>query len=211
MILTHACCGPCLGGAYETLAGVGHGLVAFWENPNIHPYLEYKSRLEAFQKLVKALHIPVVYGEVSYTPERFFAALNNMPSSTIKSEEQAPADEFGPGRCLVCFRLRLDATARRARSMGCEAFTTTLQISPYQNRELLLQAANEVSSVYSVPFHAIDLRPVFSKTHEVIRAHELYKQKYCGCIFSERDRYANDRRFSLPTCLNELHELVTDK
>ncbi|MFZ2960556.1 MAG: epoxyqueuosine reductase QueH [Candidatus Ozemobacteraceae bacterium] len=197
MMLVHACCGPCLGGAHGALVQTGHTLVAFWENPNIHPYLEYRSRLEAFNKLVQELHLPVVYGDLAYAPERFFGALTSFAA---------------PVRCMVCFRLRLDAAACRARSLGCEAFTTTLQISPYQNREMLLKAANEAAATHATPFFEIDLRSEFPKTHLVAREKNLYKQKYCGCLFSEQDRYAHDIRFALPPCMDtglEMREKAT--
>lgn len=184
-LLLHACCGPCLGGSQETVRKVQENIVVFWDNPNIHPYLEYRSRLEGLVQLTSALHLPTVFGDTRYRLEEFLAALDG---------------EFGPARCRRCFLMRLRSTARRARELGCEAFSTTLLISPYQDRETLIAAGQEAATEAGIPFAEFDLRPQFPLTHKAVREFNLYKQKYCGCVFSERDRFAGDSRFALPDC-----------
>ena len=184
-LLLHACCGPCLGGSREAIQASQGDFVVFWDNPNIHPYLEYRSRLEGLIKLTSSLRLPVLFGDTRYRLEEFLAALEG---------------EYGPERCRRCFRLRLRSTARRAKELGCEAFSTTLLISPYQDHEALAAAGRETAAEAGIPFLPIDLRPHFRLTHEAQRQFDLYKQKYCGCIFSERDRFAGDARFTLPEC-----------
>ncbi|PKL45620.1 MAG: hypothetical protein CVV41_01075 [Candidatus Riflebacteria bacterium HGW-Riflebacteria-1] len=184
-ILLHTCCGPCLAGSYPLLeAGVGAGKTAlFWENPNIHPFIEYQQRLVSFKAAAEHLKLEVVYGDTAYGLDRFLQAL---------------ANDYGPARCATCYRLRLEATAKAAAKAGIAAFTTTLLISPYQNHELLIKTGQEIAAQSGVAFHYTDFRPGFSSSHAAARELELYRQKYCGCIFSEHDRYKNDKKYLNP-------------
>jgi len=92
-------------------------------------------------------------------------------------------------RCRDCFRLRLSRTAQAAGENGCDAFTTTLLISPYQKHELLKQVGEEVGREHGVHFYYEDLRPGFRESHRVSRELNLYHQKYCGCVYSEWERF----------------------
>jgi len=184
-ILLHTCCGPCLTGSYPLLEqAVGEGKAAvFWENPNIHPFIEYQQRLESFQIAAKHFRLDILYGEKSYGLERFL---------------QAVGSDFGPQRCAICYRLRLEATAKAAARAGIAAFTTTLLISPYQNHELLIKTGQELATENGVSFHYTDFRPGFRASHNAARELGLYRQKYCGCIFSEHDRYKNEKKYLNP-------------
>jgi hypothetical protein len=183
-LLLHACCGPCLGGSWAGLKKADPEFQAtlLWDNPNIHPYLEYRERHGSFLIMAAKLGLAVVGNEPRYGLVEFLRVLGQ---------------EFGPARCRLCFDLRLGATARRARELGCEAFSTTLLISPYQDHELLAQTGREVGNRHGVPFRYLDLRPFFKGTYEAARTHGLYRQKYCGCIFSEQERFEGDQRFRL--------------
>ncbi len=184
-ILLHSCCGPCLGGTYPMLkekAG-DQRIATFWDNPNIHPYLEYKDRLESFQKMSKEFGLEIFYGDSSYGLDRFMTAL---------------AGEFGPKRCSICYELRLNALAKKASENSFSSISTTLLISPYQNHEKLIQSGENAAKKYGLHFFYADFRQVFKDTHKAIEEYELYKQKYCGCIFSEFDRYKNSRKHKLP-------------
>ncbi len=184
-ILLHTCCGPCLGGSYpilEKTAGSGNTAI-FWENPNIHPFVEHHQRLLSCQKMADVLGLQLIAGDASYGLERFLLALKG---------------DFGPGRCATCYRMRLNAVAQAAARLSFEAFTTTLLISPYQNHELLISVGEEAGKAAGVKFHYTDFRPGFRSSHETARKNELYRQKYCGCIFSEHDRFRNDKKFLNP-------------
>ena len=189
-ILVHACCGPCLGGSAPELRRQHDSLLLFWENFNIHPFLEYRSRLEAFHRMAELLNLPVTHGETGYGLERFLQALKGG---------------HGPTRCEICYRVRLESAATRAKDLGCEAFTTTLSISPYQKHDVLQTVGGEVAARVGVPFVYHDLRPFFLGTHGAARENNLYKQKYCGCIFSEFERYQNDPKHALPECCDDPH------
>ena len=185
-ILLHSCCGPCLGAAAPAVKAENPGqvLALFWENPNIHPYTEYFQRLVSFKKMAACLGLEVFPGKQTYGLAVFIKALGGNIEK--------------PGRCAVCFRIRLSAAAEEARSRNFEAFSTTLLVSPYQDHELLLKVGYEVSRETGIPFAAPDLRPYFKETYAAARRENLYRQKYCGCIFSESERFSNDPRWTLP-------------
>lgn len=185
-VLLHACCGPCLIGSYPLLeAAIGSGkTTAFWENPNIHPFVEYNQRLASFKLAAEQFNLDIIYGDTSYGLERFLREL---------------AGDFGPGRCATCYRLRLQAAAKATAKAGIAAFTTTLLISPYQHHELIIKIGHEAAKEHGVTFHYTDFRPGFRSSHEKVRELDLYRQKYCGCIFSEHDRYKNVKKYLNPT------------
>lgn len=183
--LLHSCCGPCLGGSIDILKeSVENARIdAFWNNPNIHPFIEYRSRMQSFIKLCADLQLQTRSSDNSYGLDYFLGRLNG---------------KFGEGRCAECYRMRFEETAKAAVKYNYRAFTTTLLVSPYQNHDLIKEVGNKVAKEFGTEFYYCDFRPGFRKTHEVAREHELYKQKYCGCIFSEFSRYENDKRFCLP-------------
>ncbi len=184
-ILLHTCCGPCLAGSYpllEPTAGAGNTAV-FWENPNIHPFVEYRQRQTSFVKMAGIFGLEIIAGHEEYGLAGFLHELDG---------------EYGPGRCAVCYRLRLEAAARAAARLAFEAFTTTLLISPYQNHELLIATGKAAAEKVGIRFHYTDFRPGFRQSHETARQHDLYRQKYCGCIFSEHERFSNDKKYLNP-------------
>ncbi|GAB4276181.1 MAG: epoxyqueuosine reductase QueH [Candidatus Rifleibacteriota bacterium] len=184
-ILLHTCCGPCLGGSIDILKEAlnEEPIEIFWYNPNIHPYLEYRERLLSFNKLCENLNLRVHYGSTEYGLHRF---LKNIDG------------KFGEERCAECYRMRFEQAAAYASDNFFSAFTTTLLVSPYQQHDLIVEVGKKVAADYGTDFYYCDFRPGFKNTHEIARKYELYKQKYCGCIFSEYDRYKSDKRFSLP-------------
>lgn len=209
-LLLHACCGPCLGGLLSEPLGLGENqMVAYWDNPNIHPYLEFFTRFNSFLKFVQENKIPyLVPARDGHPPLRGGAQNLDQQSFTDGTDLAGPgpegyglerflkalAGDYGPSRCRVCFSLRLGATAAKAREIGAEAFSTTLLISPYQNHELLAEIGTSIGKRVGIPFAYKDFRPRFRKTYEVSRKSDLYRQKYCGCVFSEQERYAGDKK-----------------
>lgn len=169
-ILIHSCCGPCLIYPAEQLLSEGHNLTAFYYNPNIHPFTEYKHRLDSLQEFCEETSIPIEIAEYDY-PEYF--------RRVAGYEDQ---------RCKVCYRLRLTRTALEAAEGGYDAFTTSLLVSLYQDHKELQRAGAEASEAYGVPFYYQDFRPGFRDGRTKARAAGLYSQKYCGCVFSEEER-----------------------
>ena len=171
-VLLHTCCGPCATYTVKQLRQQDWEVVSFWYNPNIHPYREHQRRLEALQSFASVAALPLIIPE-GYEMVRYLR--------TVVGHEGE--------RCPDCYRLRLGRTARAAAEGGYDAFSTTLLISPYQKHELLREVGEEMVKEYGVPFYYEDLRPGFRESRNMARELGLYLQGYCGCIYSEWERY----------------------
>jgi predicted adenine nucleotide alpha hydrolase (AANH) superfamily ATPase len=154
-----------------------------WYNPNIHPYTEYKTRRDTLSRYAadRAFNLNIVdeYGLRRFIREVF-------PS--LEAEAGG-----GASRCAWCYRVRLEKTAALAAEGGWEGFCTTLLISPWQDHERIRRTGQEAAEKYGVPFLYRDFRPLYRKGQEKARELELYRQKYCGCVFSEEERYLKKR------------------
>jgi predicted adenine nucleotide alpha hydrolase (AANH) superfamily ATPase len=161
----------------------------FWYNPNIHPYIEYCSRRDTLKQYALETGLALVM-EDEYGLRGFLEGLYR-PDARENSAASCAANPPAPpaSRCAFCYRLRLERTAARAAAEGYEAFSSTLLISPYQNHECIKAAAEALASRYGVAFLYRDFRPRFRTSQEEARNRGLYMQKYCGCIFSEEERY----------------------
>ena len=175
-LLMHTCCAPCSVACVQSLRAEGIEPVAYWYNPNIHPYTEYRARRETLMEYAKrigvALEVEDDYG------------LRPFVKVTVGDMD---------GRCTTCYAVRMRQAARRAKAGGYTHFTSTLFLSPYQNHELLRAAAEQAAEEYGVAFLYRDFRPLFRKGQAEARKLGLYMQKHCGCIFSEQERY--DKRY----------------
>lgn len=171
-LLVHACCGPCLLAPARALAGEGHELLAYWYNPNVQPYREYRRRRAAFNEAVRR--------------EGWAAAVDDRYDVDYFLREVATTRA---GRCPRCYRERLSRAAARAAAEGCEAFTTTLLISRYQDYDAVLEAGARAAAAAGVDFLARDFRPLDAESHRLAREMGIYLQGYCGCIYSEEERY----------------------
>ena len=176
-LLLHICCAPCSIACIETLRGEGIEPTGYWYNPNIHPYTEYRMRRNTLVDYAKSiqlkLHLNDDYG--------------------LRPFVKAVAEDID-GRCVKCYSMRMFETARYAAENGYSQFTSTLFISPYQNHDLLRKTAQEAGEYYGVEFLYRDFRPFFRRGQDEARALGLYMQKYCGCVFSEEDRYLAAKR-----------------
>lgn len=174
--LLHICCAPCSVRCIETLRQEGIEPVGYWYNPNIHPYTEYRARKETL---------------IAYAADiGMRLELNN--AYALRPFIRAVYPDF-EHRCETCYRLRMEETARFAAEKGFHSFTTTLLISPYQNHELIVKTAEEAATRYGVSFLYRDFRPYFREGQEAARGKGFYMQKYCGCVFSEEERYRKDK------------------
>lgn len=172
-ILVHACCAPCATASVERLLAEGESPYLFFKNPNIHPYMEFKARLDSFSEYLRVQGLP---GEVdaSYGLDSF---MNGAP-------------DFGrPLRCAYCYEIRMDAAAQAAIRLGISRFTTTLTISPYQDHEAIRAAGVKAAAKHGVEFVYYDFRPLYRKSRTMSKEARYYMQKYCGCAFSEAERY----------------------
>ena len=185
-LLLHACCAPCSVQCVEALAEEEMAPDLFWYNPNIHPYTEYRSRLDSLRIFAGEKELSLIIDN-TYALRPFIKG--------VSSVEESSADENGEkkSRCAYCYRLRLEKAARLAVEKGYDAFSTTLLISPYQNHELIRQIGEELAGTYRIEFLYRDFRPRFHKGQGQAREAGYYMQKYCGCIYSEEERYLSKR------------------
>jgi predicted adenine nucleotide alpha hydrolase (AANH) superfamily ATPase len=175
--LFHICCAPCSISCLESLREEGIRPTGFWFNPNIHPVTEYKSRKLALEEYAKSTNLPMLWAD-DYGLRPFLSGLNG------KFDD----------RCGFCYEIRLMETAKKAAEEGFDSFSTSLLVSPYQNHELLQKTGEEMAQKYGVSFLYRDFRPQFREGQNKARELGLYMQKYCGCIFSEEERYLKKKR-----------------
>ena len=171
-VLLHCCCAPCSLSCIEPLKGEGIEVTAFWYNPNIHPFKEYEARRDCLINYTNEIGLPLLvkeeYGLVPFCK----AVINNVEN-----------------RCGYCYSRRLEETAKFARDNGFKYFTTTLLASLYQDHDAIKKAGEKYAEEYGVEFLYRDFRPNFREGNAIARQKEFYMQKYCGCVFSEMDRY----------------------
>ena len=179
-LLLHICCAPCSVACLEQLAEEGIKPVGFWYNPNIHPYQEYKARRDTLIDYADAIGLELIIHD-EYGLQKFTKAVCHDI----------------PNRCAYCYAVRLDETARTAKEQGFQAFSTTLTVSPYQDHELIRKIGEQAAKKYGEEFCYYDFAPRFREGQQKAREAELYMQKYCGCIYSEEDRYQKQIRKDL--------------
>jgi len=172
-LLMHTCCAPCSIYCIDTLRKEGIEPTLYWYNPNIHPYMEYKMRRDTLKEYAKSIDIDAIFEE-NY-------GLREFTKNVIDDLES---------RCQkYCYKIRLEQTAKYAKENGYDAITTTLLVSPYQNHELLKEQGEEIAKKYGLEFIYRDFRVGFREGQAKARELGLYMQKYCGCVFSEEERF----------------------
>ncbi len=172
-LLLHVCCAPCLTATAPALAAEGWSLTGFFRNPNIHPLSEWRRRRDALASFAPAIGLEILFDDAYPLEENLRELLG-----------------AGGSRCAACYRDRLGAAAARAADLGFGFFTSTLLLSPWQDHGLLRAAGEEAAGISGVEFVYRDLRPHYRESVAISRAAGMYRQPYCGCIFSERDRYS---------------------
>ncbi|WP_066634922.1 epoxyqueuosine reductase QueH [Desulfolucanica intricata] len=176
-LLLHTCCGPCSIHPLDYLRAEGHEVYGYFYNPNIHPYTEFERRQETLAKYAKQMDWKVIFDE-DYRLEEFLRAV-------VHREAQ---------RCRYCYGMRLRQAALVARKGNFDSFSTTLLVSPFQKHELIREIGEAVGQEYGVPFYYADFRPGFKEATVRSKELEMYRQQYCGCIYSEKDRYYRSKK-----------------
>ena len=176
-LLIHTCCAPCLIAPYHQLKDEGIRLSAFWFNPNIHPVTEYRSRLNSLQEFAER--------------EGFDLILKDHYG--LKEFVRAVAEDID-GRCRWCYEIRLRETALTAKEHGCDAWTTTLLYSKYQKHDLIREIAERIAHETETAFFYRDWRSLWQDGIRMSKEEQMYRQKYCGCVFSEDDRYQGAKK-----------------
>jgi len=176
-LLLHCCCGPCTTYPLKKLRDEGNEVYGFFYNPNIHPYREYQQRLETFRDFAAKTSLPTMIKD-DYD-------LENYLRETVYRENI---------RCRFCYHLRLEEAARYAKRGKFDAFSSTLLVSPYQKHDLIKDIGEQLGERYGIPFYYQDFRPGYKEGVQISKEMQLYRQPYCGCIFSERDRYRKEKK-----------------
>lgn len=171
-LLLHICCAPCLIYPLKTLRQHGHEVNGCFYNPNIHPSTEYQKRLQTLAPYARQQRLEVLWPE-DYAMEAFLRAVVFREAD----------------RCRACYQLRLRYVAKTARERGFDGFTTTMLTSRYQKHQWISEVAEELAGEYGVLFHYQDFRDGWSEGVRASKEAGMYRQPYCGCIYSEKERY----------------------
>lgn len=174
-LLMHSCCGPCSTACIERLKDY-FDITVLYYNPNIEPLEEYNKRKETQKSVLRRLNIK--YMDSDYDNETF-----RQLTKELKDEPE------GGKRCIVCFSLRLKETAKRAKENSFDYFTTTLTVSPHKNSELINKLGIEIGERVGVKFLVADFkkREGYKRSIELSKEFDLYRQNYCGCLYSKSD------------------------
>ena len=184
-LLIHSCCAPCSSYVLEYLSQY-FKITVFYYNPNIYPESEYTKRILEQQKLIRDMNLkyPVSFLAGRYEKEKFYAMAEGMEDL-----------REGGARCMKCYELRLSETARQAAAGGFDYFTTTLSISPMKNAQKLNEIGVWLGEEYGVEYLASDFKKKngYKRSLELSKEYGLYRQDYCGCEFSLREREAQKK------------------
>ena len=188
-LLLHSCCGPCSSSVLERLTE-DFRVTVFYFNPNISPEEEYRKRVEEQKRLLREqpARYPVAFREGRYCPEDFYAMARGL--------EAVPE---GGERCFRCYRQRLAEAAREAAEGNFDYFATTLSVSPMKNAAWINQLGQELAEEWGVCWLLSDFKKKdgYRRSIELSRAYGLYRQDYCGCVYSRRERQEKEAKKAL--------------
>ena len=171
-ILLHTCCGPCALFPLQQLRADGHDVTGFFYNHNIHPHQEYVRRRDAAIQMAEQQAMPLIVRD-DYDLEGFLANVAAEPDK----------------RCGYCYSSRLRAVAQAAAEGGFDAYTSSLLYSKYQKHDEIRASGELIGSEYGVEFYYRDFRPGWQEGIRLSKEMGLYRQQYCGCVYSEKERY----------------------
>lgn len=179
-LFLHSCCAPCSSYVLEYLSQYFR-ITVFYYNPNIYPDEEYYKRVKEQQEFIRRFPVkyPIDFVEGEFEKERFH--------ETVRGYEQIPE---GGERCFRCYELRLNEAAKRAKELGMDYFTTTLSISPLKSAEKLNEIGRRLSEEYGVEYLYSDFKKKngYKRSVELSREYGMYRQDYCGCVYSKQER-----------------------
>ena len=179
-LLLHVCCGPCSSSVLERLASIFE-ITIYYYNPNISPIEEYQKRVEEVKRLIQEIKFnnPIHFMEGNYDNDKF--------EQLAKGLEDEPE---GGARCTKCYYLRLNETAIVAHEHNFDYFTTTLSVSPYKNADKLNEIGKILEKKYDIHYLVSDFKKKdgYKRSIELSKEYNLYRQDYCGCIYSKRKR-----------------------
>ncbi len=172
-VLIHSCCAPCLCYPHKALEKEGFEVVAYWYNPNIHPFSEFQLRLNTLYKYQVETGIKIIYNE-NY--DIFEWMEYTYPGWKNRDKEK---------RCTLCYEMRLINAAEKAKELGIKYFTSTLLYSKFQYHDNIKKLGEKIAREKGVEFLYRDFREGWKEGIKLSKEYNLYRQRYCGCIFSE--------------------------
>ncbi len=170
-VLLHTCCAPCLIYPWEELKREGYEVTSFFYNPNIQPFTEYEKRRDSLESFCEKNAIKLIEG--AYDIDRWF-------------QEVAFRESV---RCSICYRIRLTETAKVAKKGKFDYFSTTPLVSSHQKHDLIREIGESIGERYEIPFLYRDFRSGYRSSVGQSKILGMYRQQYCGCLYSERERY----------------------
>ena len=177
-LLLHACCAPCSSAVLERLGNYFH-ITIFFYNPNITEEVEYNKRLDEIKKFIKKFKIkyPINIIEGNYEPKKFFDIAKDLENEKERGN-----------RCYKCYNLRLEETAKIASNLNFDYFTTTLSLSPHKNSTWINEIGENLDKLYQANYLYSDFKKKngYKRSIELSKEYNLYRQDYCGCIYSKR-------------------------
>jgi hypothetical protein len=180
-ILIHTCCAPCLASVYDDLKEK-YEIICYFYNPNIQPSKEYKNRKEVLIEFCKLKNIEIIFDDSdNFANWLDFISINQNTFLELQKDKNL--------RCEKCYEMRLIKTAQKAKDLEIKNITTTLLYSIYQYHDLLKNLGYSLSEKYNLNFHYEDFRVGWQKGCEIYKKTGLFRQNYCGCIFSEYERF----------------------
>jgi predicted adenine nucleotide alpha hydrolase (AANH) superfamily ATPase len=176
-ILLNVCCAPDATHSINVLRENGFYIVTFFYNPNIHPQEEYEARFNDMIKLAEKMQIENI-ADIPYDIEEW-----------KKRCDLWAKEKEGGKRCIECFKLRLEKSAQKAKELGIDIFATTLTISPHKNADLINKLGKEIAETYGIKYYESNFKKKdgFKKSIELSKKYNLYRQNYCGCIYSKKN------------------------
>ncbi|MBW1971493.1 MAG: hypothetical protein DRG20_06685 [Deltaproteobacteria bacterium] len=176
-ILLHICCANCAIYPVKALREAGWDVMGFFYNPNIHPYKEFEKRMNTLKEYAPTVNLRVIYDE-TYPLKEFLQKIAFRESK----------------RCFFCYQMRLLRSAKMAKKSKFDAFTTTLLFSKHQNQKLIKELGEAAAKEVGIPFHFQDFSVGWEEGGRISRELDLYRQQYCGCIYSEMERFYKPRK-----------------
>ena len=175
-ILLHICCGPCAIYPVRRLQEQGYEVTGLYYNPNIHPLREYLRRKEGVRAVAEKLGVSVLYKDAEYDPKEYLRQVAHREAR----------------RCFHCYSMRLERTRAIAKRGGFDCFSTTLLYSKFQKHEQIASLGRDVAGASGTSFLYQDFREGWKEGVETSKDWGIYRQQYCGCIYSEYERYEKD-------------------
>lgn len=176
-VFLHVCCGPCAIFPLTILREKGNEVTGHFFNPNIHPFKEFRRRISTLEEYADKINLPLIL-DTNY-------GLTDFVRKIAFHEEK---------RCDICYLMRLEKTVSLAKEMGFDAFSTTLLYSKYQQHSQLKSLCEKLSTRHNIHFYYQDFREGWQIGVDLSKELEMYRQPYCGCIYSEQERYDKSLR-----------------